>query len=210
MWCQWNQNQTETQLSTSNTKWLQTLSLLSLMFSLPNCWLNTSATGVVMIGTSKCTAPENVQKVITKIIQQVRGDTDGQTESAKDREECLAKINIVEIPYTTIDCELPEGLVGPSSTATIKVKNLSCDALMDFAPCSYTAHFPDSNLGISRFRLPLQRLRLFSKRVALSVKYTPWEYGLCVNKSRLKLSFLCQSQRMKLDGPLEHALTITH
>ncbi|XP_030594321.1 uncharacterized protein LOC115786334 [Archocentrus centrarchus] len=78
---------------------------------------------------SKCTAPANTQKVIKKLIRQVRGATCGPKESSKGSDESIARVNKVHIPET--DTNLPEGLVGPSSVVKIKVNELPCDALMD-------------------------------------------------------------------------------
>ena len=79
--------------------------------------------------STKCTAPGNSSKVIKKLIRQVRGSPTEQKESSKSPDNGIARVNKVEVPKT--DSDLPEGLVGPSSVCTIKVNDLTCDALMD-------------------------------------------------------------------------------
>ena len=78
---------------------------------------------------TKCTAPENSSKVIRKLIRQVRGSPTEPKESSKSLDNGIARVNKMEVPKT--DSDLPEGLVGPSSDCTIKVNDLTCDALMD-------------------------------------------------------------------------------
>lgn len=78
---------------------------------------------------TKCTAPENSSKVIKKLIRQVRGSPTEQKESSKNPDKDIARVNTMEVPKT--DSDLPEGLVGPSTICTIKVNDLTCDALMD-------------------------------------------------------------------------------
>ncbi|CAL9698069.1 unnamed protein product [Knipowitschia caucasica] len=76
-----------------------------------------------------CTAPENSQKVIQKLIRQVRGGAEGKTEGTKDQGECIARVNTANVSKTSSD--IPEGLIGPSSTVPIKVDDISCSGLMD-------------------------------------------------------------------------------
>lgn len=78
---------------------------------------------------TKCTAPENTQKVIRKLIRQVRGGTERRKESTTDQEECIARVNTANVPIQGAD--IPEGLIGPSSIAPIKVNDVSCNGLMD-------------------------------------------------------------------------------
>lgn len=78
---------------------------------------------------NKCTAPENAQKVIKKLIHQVHGSKDGQNKSTEDQDQCVAHVNTASVP--TQNADIPEGLIGPSSIAPIKVNNISCDGLMD-------------------------------------------------------------------------------
>lgn len=81
----------------------------------------------------KCTSPENAQKVIRKLIRQVREPTNGPTTKQKENTQCpnefIARVNKMEVPET--EAKLPKGLVGPPSITTIKVNEISCDALMD-------------------------------------------------------------------------------
>ncbi|XP_036947992.1 uncharacterized protein LOC119016325 [Acanthopagrus latus] len=79
----------------------------------------------------RCTAPENSQKVIRKLIRLVRGSPGPKQESPKPaaEEQCVARVNKVEVPEN--NTVLPEGLVGPSFIHTIKVNDVVCDALID-------------------------------------------------------------------------------
>ncbi|CAI5660481.1 unnamed protein product [Oreochromis niloticus] len=76
---------------------------------------------------NKCTAPENAQKVIKKLIHQVHGSPHGQSTDAQD--QCVARVNTTNVPTQSVN--IPEGLIGPSSIAPIKVNNISCHGLMD-------------------------------------------------------------------------------
>uniref|UniRef100_A0A8C8DU84 ribonuclease H n=1 Tax=Oryzias sinensis TaxID=183150 RepID=A0A8C8DU84_9TELE len=77
----------------------------------------------------KCTAPENSQKVIQKLIRQARRGTDAPRERKKDQKEPIAHVNKTSVPIQSSD--IPPGLIGPSSIAEIKVNNISCTGLMD-------------------------------------------------------------------------------
>uniref|UniRef100_A0A8C7WVL3 Gypsy retrotransposon integrase-like protein 1 n=1 Tax=Oryzias sinensis TaxID=183150 RepID=A0A8C7WVL3_9TELE len=77
----------------------------------------------------RCTAPENAQKVIKKLIRQVRDITTEQKEGVENSDECKARVNTMKAPKA--DARLPTGLVGPSSICNIKVNDILCDALMD-------------------------------------------------------------------------------
>ncbi|XP_036066423.1 paraneoplastic antigen Ma3 homolog [Oryzias melastigma] len=77
----------------------------------------------------KCTAPENSQKVIQKLIRQTRRSTDVQKESTEDQNEPVAHVNKASVQNQ--NSVIPPGLIGPSSIAAIKVNNISCDGLMD-------------------------------------------------------------------------------
>ncbi|KAL3996707.1 PHD finger protein 20 [Sarotherodon galilaeus] len=80
---------------------------------------------------TRCTAPENPQKVIRKLIRLVRGVSGPNKEDPNPtgEEQCVARTNKVEVPET--DTGLPEGLVGPSFIHTVKVNDVDCDALID-------------------------------------------------------------------------------
>ena len=78
---------------------------------------------------TKCAAPENPSKVIKKLIRQVRGSPTEPKESSKSTDNDIARVNTMEV--SKIDSDLPEGLVGPSAICTIKINDLTCDALMD-------------------------------------------------------------------------------
>lgn len=80
---------------------------------------------------TRCTAPENPQKVIRKLIRLVRGSPDPNKENPKPvaEEQCVARTNKVEVPEN--NTVLPEGLVGPSFIHAIRVNDMVCDALID-------------------------------------------------------------------------------
>lgn len=78
---------------------------------------------------TKCTAPKNAQRVIKRLIRQVRGSPTEPKESTKNPNNGVARVNTMEVPNK--DSNLPEGLVGPSSICNMKVNGLTCDALMD-------------------------------------------------------------------------------
>lgn len=80
---------------------------------------------------TRCTAPENLQKVIRKLIRLVRVSPLPSKENPKPtgEEPYVARTNKVEVPE--INTDLPEGLVGPSFIHTIKVNEVVCDALID-------------------------------------------------------------------------------
>lgn len=80
---------------------------------------------------TRCSGPENPQKVISKLIRLERRLPEPTKESPKStaEEQCVAKVNKVEVPE--MDANLPEGLVGPSFIHTIKVNDVVCDALID-------------------------------------------------------------------------------
>ncbi|XP_053301840.1 uncharacterized protein LOC128460622 [Pleuronectes platessa] len=80
---------------------------------------------------TRCNAPENLQKVIRKLIRLVRVSPLPNKENPKPaaEEHCVARTNKVEVPENNTD--LPEGLVGPSFIHTIKVNDVVCDALID-------------------------------------------------------------------------------
>ncbi|XP_077388164.1 retrovirus-related Pol polyprotein from transposon 412 [Festucalex cinctus] len=77
----------------------------------------------------KCTAPENLQKVIQKLIRQVRRSPGVPQDSPDDAEECIAHVNTAHVP--SFGSDIPEGLIGPPSIAPIKVNDISCNGLMD-------------------------------------------------------------------------------
>lgn len=80
---------------------------------------------------TRCTEPENPQKVIRKLIRLVREAPDPTKENPKPtaEEQCVARSFKVEVPEN--DTDIPEGLVGPSFIHTIKVNDVSCEALID-------------------------------------------------------------------------------
>lgn len=80
---------------------------------------------------TRCAGPENPQKVIRKLIRLVRGVPEPTREipNTTKEEQHVARISKVEIPEKDID--IPEGLVGPSFIHTIKVNDVSCNALID-------------------------------------------------------------------------------
>lgn len=78
---------------------------------------------------SKCNNPENAQKVIRKLIRQVRSPAESGKESTKDKVKYNATVNKVEI--SDADTGIPEGLIGPPTIEPIKVNDLTCDALLD-------------------------------------------------------------------------------
>ncbi|XP_070408024.1 paraneoplastic antigen Ma2 homolog [Nothobranchius furzeri] len=80
---------------------------------------------------TRCTAPENPQKVIRKLIRLIRGVAGPNQEDPNPtgEEQCVARTNKVEVQET--DTGLPEGLVGPSFIHTVKVNDVACDALID-------------------------------------------------------------------------------
>ncbi|XP_038141331.1 uncharacterized protein LOC119783754 [Cyprinodon tularosa] len=80
---------------------------------------------------TRCTAPEDLQKVIRKLIRLVRVSPSSSQDNPKNtgEEQCVARINKVEVPEH--NTELPEGLVGPSFIHTIKVNDVVCEALID-------------------------------------------------------------------------------
>lgn len=78
---------------------------------------------------SKCNNPENAQKVIRKLIRQVRSPAESGKESTKDKVKYTATVNKVEI--SDADTGIPEGLIGPPTIEPIKVNDLPCDALLD-------------------------------------------------------------------------------
>ncbi|XP_056457197.1 uncharacterized protein LOC130391037 [Gadus chalcogrammus] len=80
---------------------------------------------------TRCTAPENLQKVIRKLIRLARVSPLSHKENPQPaaEEHCVARTNKVEVPENNTD--LPEGLVGPSFIHTIKVNAVVCDALID-------------------------------------------------------------------------------
>ncbi|XP_025763376.1 uncharacterized protein LOC112847002 [Oreochromis niloticus] len=78
---------------------------------------------------NKCTALENAQKVIKKLIHQVHGSPHGQSQSTDAQDQCVARVNTTNVPTQSVN--IPEGLIGPSSIAPIKVNNISCHGLMD-------------------------------------------------------------------------------
>lgn len=79
---------------------------------------------------TRCSAPANPQKVISKLICLVRSHPDPDKENSRSaaEEERVARVNEVQVPNNT---NLPEGLVGPSFIHTIKVNDVVCDALID-------------------------------------------------------------------------------
>ncbi|KAK0136928.1 Paraneoplastic antigen Ma2 [Merluccius polli] len=80
---------------------------------------------------TRCTAPENLQKVIRKLIRLARVSPLSHKENPQPaaEEHCVARTNKVEVPENNTDS--PEGLVGPSFIHTIKVNDVVCDALID-------------------------------------------------------------------------------
>lgn len=80
---------------------------------------------------TRCSAPENPQKVISKLIRLVKSPSGPNKENPRPaaEEESVARVNKVEVPDNNAD--LPEGLVGPSFIHTIKVNDVVCDALID-------------------------------------------------------------------------------
>ena len=80
---------------------------------------------------TRCTAPENLQKVIRKLIRLARVSPLSHKENPQPaaEEHFVARTNKVEVPENNTD--LPEGLVGPSFIHTIKVNDVVCDALID-------------------------------------------------------------------------------
>lgn len=79
----------------------------------------------------RCTALENIQKVIKKLKRLVRGAPQSTKENPKStsEEQCIARVHKVGVP--TDYNSLPGGLVGPSMILPIKVNDPSCNALMD-------------------------------------------------------------------------------
>ncbi|KAK7929525.1 hypothetical protein WMY93_005920 [Mugilogobius chulae] len=73
--------------------------------------------------------PRKCPKVIQKLIRQVRGGAEEQKEGTKEQDECVARVNTASVPTKSSD--IPEGLIGPSSIAPIKVNDISCNGLMD-------------------------------------------------------------------------------
>ncbi len=111
---------------------------------------------------TRCTAPENLQKVVRKLIRLVRVPPVPNKENPKlaAEEQCVARTNKVEVPENHSD--LPEGLVGPSFIHTIKINDVVCDALIDSGSnvtiifeSWYNQHLPDVPIK------PLSRLGLW-------------------------------------------------
>lgn len=99
---------------------------------------------------TRCTAPENLQKVIRKLIRLVRVSPLPNKENPNPaaEEQHVARTNKVEVPEPNTD--LPEGLVGPSFIHTIKVNDVVCNALIDSGSnvtiifeSWYNEHLPD-------------------------------------------------------------------
>ncbi|XP_034740281.1 zinc finger CCHC domain-containing protein 12-like [Etheostoma cragini] len=81
---------------------------------------------------TKCSAPENHQKVIQKLIRaqrQLRGSQliKSMTTPAADTHDANVRKSTANVQTD----HLPEGLVGPPSTACVKVEGRPCTALLD-------------------------------------------------------------------------------
>lgn len=81
---------------------------------------------------TKCSAPENYQKVIQKLIRAQRQQRTNSTSAPEappqdNPHHVSANRSAVEFHNSS----LPEGLIGPSSTISIKVEGINCTALLD-------------------------------------------------------------------------------
>lgn len=79
---------------------------------------------------TNCAAPENYHKVVQKLLQAKRKPKANQ----KPDQAARAKVANAHVKRSAVKFHtngLPEGLVGPSSTAQVKINGNSCTALMD-------------------------------------------------------------------------------
>ncbi|XP_061127111.1 uncharacterized protein LOC133147011 [Syngnathus typhle] len=78
---------------------------------------------------TKCIAPENYPKVIQKLLQAQRKSTQGQRPEEARENNTNANVKRSSVHMQTYS--LPEGLVGPPSTAQVTINGNPCTALMD-------------------------------------------------------------------------------
>lgn len=81
--------------------------------------------------SSKCTAPENYPKVIQKLIQSQRKLKSTQRSPTTATEVTDPSASVKTTAVNVKENGLPEGLVGPLSTASAKVNGIPCTALLD-------------------------------------------------------------------------------
>ncbi|KAK7918879.1 hypothetical protein WMY93_010163 [Mugilogobius chulae] len=72
---------------------------------------------------------EKMPKSHSKTDTSSKGGAEEQKEGTKEQDECVARVNTASVPTKSSD--IPEGLIGPSSIAPIKVNDISCNGLMD-------------------------------------------------------------------------------
>uniref|UniRef100_A0A8C1GXL0 Gypsy retrotransposon integrase-like protein 1 n=1 Tax=Cyprinus carpio TaxID=7962 RepID=A0A8C1GXL0_CYPCA len=81
---------------------------------------------------TKCTATENLPLVIQKLIRSLRrvksGRNDASRDSPKAGTDCHSAKSQVDVSEAN---RLPKGLVGPSSTVSVKINGHPCKALLD-------------------------------------------------------------------------------
>uniref|UniRef100_A0A3B1JFJ8 CCHC-type domain-containing protein n=1 Tax=Astyanax mexicanus TaxID=7994 RepID=A0A3B1JFJ8_ASTMX len=79
---------------------------------------------------TKCKDPENLPKVIQKLIRALHTRSTEKKEPKRNPSDknCAVKKSLVKTMPTS---SLPQGLVGPSSTIPVKVAGHSCQALLD-------------------------------------------------------------------------------
>lgn len=79
---------------------------------------------------NKCASPENYPKVIQKLLQAQRKSK----QNSKSDNEARTKITNASVKRSSVNVQtnsLPPGLVGPPSTAQVRINGNPCTALMD-------------------------------------------------------------------------------
>lgn len=82
---------------------------------------------------TKCKAPENLPLVIQKLVRSLRKAKSGRNDASGDsskvgNHDCYSARSQVDI--SGVNC-LPKGLVGPSSTVSVRINGHPCKALLD-------------------------------------------------------------------------------
>uniref|UniRef100_A0A3Q2QSS7 CCHC-type domain-containing protein n=1 Tax=Fundulus heteroclitus TaxID=8078 RepID=A0A3Q2QSS7_FUNHE len=80
---------------------------------------------------TKCSAPENYPKVIQKLVRAQRPRRAGQKDTNATTTGNSHNVNVSKSAVSVHTSHLPEGLIGPLSTACVKVEGQPCTALLD-------------------------------------------------------------------------------
>lgn len=83
---------------------------------------------------NECVSPENYPKVIQKLLQAHRKSKQSDSPSHKSNNETRTKTKNARVKRSSVKVQthsLPEGLVGPPSTAQVRINGNPCTALMD-------------------------------------------------------------------------------